>query len=251
MKIIALQWLFFVLCTPFALAQDEREARLTIQSNPTAAEVFVNGNFIGTTPLDRVAVTAGKVLLRVVYPSAKAWNALERTDTLTLQPGQEFLRDVDLGGVFSLVSVPSGATVFRDSQELGRTPLFWRGAAPVGELRLRKEAYEEVTLSLPTEGSVVRLKPTTTDIPPEVLTSEMVNGGNNRIPVYAAATAMIVSGVIAAYLKDQADREFDAYVQTALPRHRETTRRLDRQAGISFVVAQVSFGALAYLLLTE
>jgi hypothetical protein len=170
---------------------------------------------------------------------------------MEIQPGQEILRDVDLGAVFSLNSIPSGATVFHRSQEVGMTPLFWSGSTIVGELRLKKEGYEEVSVDIPLPAIFVRLKPISPQHPSEVLSSDLTNGSNNRTSVYIAAGALIVSGVIAAYLKDQADREFDAYIKTALPHHRQATRRLDRQSGISFIVTQISFGALAYFLLTD
>lgn len=62
---------------------------------------------------------------------------------------------------------------------------------------------------------------------------------------------MIVSGVLSAYLKDQANREFDRYLQSRDPAQLTSTRRLDRASAITLAISQVSFAVLTYLLLSE
>jgi hypothetical protein len=62
---------------------------------------------------------------------------------------------------------------------------------------------------------------------------------------------MILSGVTSAYFKDQANKEFDRYLQSKNPSSLSTTNRLDREAAISLVISQISFVVLSYLLLRE
>lgn len=228
--------------------------RLTVQSVPAGAEVYVNKKFVGNTPLQDLKVESGSVHVRVVYPSARAWNAIEKVDTLFIYEGQRTLFEADLGVTLSLNSVPGGAEVMGNSQKLGRTPLFWRGSS-LRDLVLTKDGYEEEAVSvshLVKSAPLVRMKPDRFGtVDPEVLSPSSLNGGADRLPVYLSASAMILSGIAAAYLKDKADREFEIYERTLNPENRVATQRLDRQSGVAFSITQISFAALAYFLLLE
>lgn len=249
--------LFVVILLAFIVAETTGQTsfgRLTVQSVPGGAEVYVNKKFVGNTPLQDLKVESGSVHVRVVYPSARAWNAIEKVDTLFIHEGQSTLFEADLGVTLSLNSVPAGAAVMSNSLELGRTPLFWRGSS-LRDLVLTKEGHEEEVVSishLVKSAPLVRMKPDRFGVvDPEVLSPSSLNGGADRLPVYLSASAMILSGITAAYLKDKADREFEMYVRTLNPASRVSTQRLDRQSGIAFTVTQISFAALAYFLLLE
>ncbi len=228
--------------------------RLTVQSVPGGAEVYVNKKFVGITPLQDLQVTSGSVLVRIVYPNARAWNATEKVDTLLIHEGQSTLFEADLGVTLSLNSVPAGAEVVSASLKLGSTPLFWRGNL-LRDLVLTKDGYGEEAVSvsqLDKSAPLVRMKPTILGVvDPEVLSPSSLNGGAARLPVYLSASAMILSGFTAAYLKDKADREFEIYKRTLNPANRVSTQRLDRQSSIAFTVTQISFAALAHFLLLE
>lgn len=236
-----------------AVAQNA-PARLTVQSIPSGAEVYINARFVGNTPLTELPVEPGKVILRIVYPDARAWNAIQKVDSLILHEGQSSLYEADLGVALTLVSVPSGATVIGGNQELGTTPLFWRGTI-AHDLEVRKQGYEPERIprsQLLNGVPLIRLRPHGIDATQqEVLSPAPANGLTNPIPVYVSAGAFILSGIVAAALKERADKEFEIYQRTLEPERRRHTERLDRQSGAAFAVMQVSFAALAYLLLVE
>ena len=74
---------------------------------------------------------------------------------------------------------------------------------------------------------------------------------SHRWETAAAAGVMVPSGILAAILKDRANREFSNYNSTLNPNALDASRRLDSQSDAVFVVTQVSFAILSYLLLSE
>jgi hypothetical protein len=231
-----------------------QQARLTIQSLPQGAEVYLNNRYAGITPLREVAVEAGRIVVRVVYPGATAWNAAQKVDSILLNEGESAFFEADLGLAFTLVTIPPAVRVIAGEQELGITPLSWRGGSMI-DVELRKEGYETAMISLPQllQGvPVVRLKQQKGPVMvEEVLSPDLSNGLRKTVPVYVSAAALIASGIVAAALKERADKEFEIYQRTLEPSRRITTERLDRQSGIALTVMQISFASLAYFLLLE
>ncbi|HEY5615137.1 MAG TPA: hypothetical protein VIL52_03875, partial [Bacteroidota bacterium] len=101
---------------------------------------------------------------------------------------------------------------------------------------------------------LIALKPLAQNIDeklPDVLPADYENSSSPRWATYAAATSMILSGVLSAYWKDRANSDFDKYVETRDPALLASTQRLDHRSGIAITISHASFAALAYLLLSE
>jgi hypothetical protein len=62
---------------------------------------------------------------------------------------------------------------------------------------------------------------------------------------------MIVSGVLAAYFKEEANHNYNNYVLTHDPAMINSANRLDKQSSIALVITQISFGMLVFTLLSE
>jgi hypothetical protein len=58
-------------------------------------------------------------------------------------------------------------------------------------------------------------------------------------------------GATAAYLKLEADKKFDKYIETRNRNYLDETDRFDIYSGIAFAALQINFGALLYFFLTE
>jgi hypothetical protein len=187
-----------------------------------------------------------------------AWNAIVREDTVVVTPQSEAEKVVELGDVATIQSVPSGGKVIYQGRELGETPMYLRSLARLsGELLVEKEGFEPQRVLLnktEEQGIVARLLPKRSvggTGPLDSLPADQKAISSQNWPLYASGSTMLVSGVLSAYLKDQANREFDRYLQSRNPALLSSTRRLDRAAVIALVVSQLSFAVLSYLLLSE
>jgi uncharacterized protein (TIGR02145 family) len=118
---------------------------LNITSNPTSAQVRLDGIIIGTTPLSKELDLTDKSKqgthsLKITLPEY-----IEQSQTIQVYPSKDPVAiSVDLKkteGAFIIQSTPEGAEVFIDGAYKGITPL--QGVMPVGKYRveLKMEDY--------------------------------------------------------------------------------------------------------------
>jgi len=250
---MTLLFIFFLLSTAFA-----QTGRISVESTPKGAVVYVDSVLAGTTPLERHEVSVGKHELKVVYPNATSWLNVSKHEIIDVAADADARYTFELGSLLALNTKPAGATVMLRDRELGATPLYYRSPDLIsGTLVLKKEGYEQSTISVTPETPfppLIALKPLAQNIDeklPDVLPADYENGSSPRWATYAAATSMILSGVLSAYWKDRANSDFDKYVETRDPALLASTQRLDHRSGIAITISHASFAALAYLLLSE
>ncbi|MBZ0265818.1 SUMF1/EgtB/PvdO family nonheme iron enzyme [bacterium] len=100
------------------------EASLRVTSNPTDAQVWLDGDLLGITPVNRSDLTPGEKTLVVAMDGYEA-----NTQQIRLSSDQLRTIQVDLfamTGAVEISTVPLGATVYLDGQVLGEykgTPL--------------------------------------------------------------------------------------------------------------------------------
>jgi len=111
-------------------------AKLTLSSNPSGANVILNGIAMGMTPCELGRIPSGESVIEVTYAGYQPFKR-----TMTLQAGQEEELDVVLQPVPSelvVVSIPEKARVYVDNQYRGEAPLTLEDIEP-GEYRVRAE----------------------------------------------------------------------------------------------------------------
>ncbi len=134
-----------------------KSGTLSVSSSPSGAEVYVNSEFKGKTPL-KTPVPAGSI--KVVVSKE---GLLKQTQTVRVAPGEnKNLGTIKLGGMYGSVQVtssPPRATIFFDGEQIGiRTP---GGINNVPRdrkhtLRLKLNGYRdwETTVNLSNQESV-------------------------------------------------------------------------------------------------
>ncbi len=115
-----------------------RDRAVAVDSIPSGAEVFIDGKFMGRTPLDQIRVDAQARRIRVqkdqYLPREDAIGAEERSLLIRLEPEPR---------AYPVVSDPRGASVFLNGVRVGTTPM---EALPMtmdgrGELRIMMPGY--------------------------------------------------------------------------------------------------------------
>jgi hypothetical protein len=137
--------LVLVLASATAHAQRRhRGARLTIQTEVEGAEVLVDEEMVGVTPLRPIEVEPGQHTVRVRKPGYT-----EFTDVVRVRPGENAEVSVDLMALSMVLTVrsdPDEARVFVDGT--------FRGTSPI-ELELT-EGRHTIRVTDPTHREVVR-----------------------------------------------------------------------------------------------
>lgn len=108
---------------------------LVIESHTHGARVFVNGDEVGSLPLQNpINLMPGSYSVKVAKPGYT-----EYIETIRLRAGRTVRLEVDLfpvKGILSLDSAPSGARVYLGGKFLGKTPLVELEVEP-GSHRMR------------------------------------------------------------------------------------------------------------------
>ncbi|MFP4055553.1 MAG: PEGA domain-containing protein [Candidatus Brocadiia bacterium] len=142
---------------------EDRPLAVTITSEPEEADVFVDEEHVGTTPVD-TRLSPASHAVRIVRRGHRPWlGQLDPRDEDHLSAELEPLR---LGSL-PVRSEPEGAAVYLDGGYRGQTPVTLNNLSPGSHtLRLAKEpAYRAVTREIevrpgPTPPLSVRLEPT-------------------------------------------------------------------------------------------
>ncbi len=103
-----------------SLSQQQRLGQAGFESNPNSAQVYVDGQLIGTTPTDTVNLSEGEHQARFVLPGFD-----ETTMSFTVSAGGYQVVSGELRsqqGILELTGNVGGAVVFIDGQRVGTIP---------------------------------------------------------------------------------------------------------------------------------
>ena len=236
---------------------DSLHAILTVTTEPEGAEVIVDSTLVGRSPVGGIRLMPGPHTVELAYPSAAEWNALRVRDTVLMAPGELLAKQYSLGMFVRVITIPPGAVVIARDSALGITPYVFRSplVQPM-EISLRKEGHGDSTISLQPRDQLVRIL-----LFPDAqsgarpVTREGLRAPGNQSEgawaTYAAAASTIGFGIATAYFNHEANRNFALYGVTDDPRYLDATKKYDRAALWTLVITELSFGLLAYFLLTE
>lgn len=151
------------------------------------------------------------------------------------------LNSADKNVIITISTTPDDAELLADSVYFGRTP----AKIPyISKLTLRKKGFAEREI-YPAETDqmqnfeLVRLAPPNKESFFQTNTFTLVSA------------AIIVLGGTAAYLKIQADGQFEEYQRTGNDTYLSKTRQYDLYSGLAFGVMQINFGYLVYKFLVN
>lgn len=135
--------------------------KLSFETRPEGAQVLVDGELLGTTPLAAQPVPAGERELRILAERYLPYR--ENVEVTGMEVAQSFSVELEPAWAnIAISSVPVGATVFVDGEERGQTPALLeilQGEHMV-ELRLPRFQSWEQTLSV-SAGVHQNLEPVT------------------------------------------------------------------------------------------
>jgi tetratricopeptide (TPR) repeat protein len=120
---------------------------VSIGSDPPRASIFVDGQFVGVTPLKLAAVAAGDHFIKLTRHGYRNWCQVVRAPALG-DAIQAKLVPLENGSV-RISTEPAGASAFVDGEFRGKTPMVV-GDLPAGRLPVRIEKNEY----LPWNGEV-------------------------------------------------------------------------------------------------
>lgn len=244
-----------------ASADDPDSAAFFATSTPPGAYVYLDGEFIGRTPLKPVPVPPGahEVWFRSRPPGefeplplpAHAFTVAER-ETMAVSE--------TVGRLIRIESDPAGARIMRGDRLLGTTPTIIRwhdDGENAGPLRVARGGYFSEELGAERLRSADLIEIALYPTGPLPISAQAVSEGTGRGQQWTGwGTVLLGAGstALALHFKNEADVAYDRYSEAALPAemNRELDRadRYDRYATVAWVVAELSFVS-AILIFTD
>jgi len=184
----------------FHVELSPKTGMITINSNPSGAEVYIDGQKVGETPLEHYVLPIGlhQVLIKKEGYKDEVFN-------VSIQEGKELTFNVELSpktGMITITTDPSGAEVYIDGLKVGETPLE-QYVLTVGKhtIVIKKEGYKEETHEITVEaGKELKLNykltplhtTTTTTTTTTTSTTTSKGGGGTKICGPAALIGLAI-----------------------------------------------------------
>jgi len=176
-------------------------------------------------------------------------------------------------GILSIHSEPEGAEIYQGSRLIGVTPIdslivmqgihiyrsfypsarFWNPVSSLDTVLVLSSQKNMclVRFGVLANNGIFKRQVITPEHEPAASYSPSVADNDRSWIGYASGATMIVTGAASAYLKTNSDNYFNTYISNRDPNLLSKVRRLDRWAGISLFISEISFGVLTYILLSE
>jgi hypothetical protein len=159
--------------------------------------------------------------------------------------------EVHFPQIYDLVTHPFDATVIQKTDTLGLTPMLIGVNQFPTDLKIEKSGYVTSDVRID-PGTLTPLRISLNEkigtYPPQFLENEKKSKIKPWLK-YSLAGIGIVSGALAAYYKQAADRQYDKYTETLDPMYYNRTNSLDRASSISFTITQISLISFMVLLI--
>ncbi len=123
----------------------DNEGYISISSNVADAEVYVDGTYIGTTPITDYSVDSGSHTISV---EKEGYNS--NSKTLYVESGKYYDLDIPLSeskAYLNIYSSPQDANVYIDGQYAGQTPLYLTITTGEHSIEISKNNYYSYTNS--------------------------------------------------------------------------------------------------------
>jgi serine/threonine protein kinase/WD40 repeat protein len=141
---------YFAIGAGYSVYYYELRGILEVYTTPSDAEVYVNGDFIGKTPLTDYAISAGTYQV-----SIRKEDYQEIKEVVAISPGKLTTLNRELKllpAILTITTTPSGANVYLNGNPIGITPIQNKEVEPgTYTLKIEKSGYqiiqEIITLS--------------------------------------------------------------------------------------------------------
>lgn len=221
--------------------------------------VVANDSLLGYTPLPILTLKAGSYLLFITNPKRKLW--LHEDWIRQIQIHAEDTTSVEplFNTPIHIRSIPFDAEVYLDEFYLGKTPLFFDLSKLDGELiKIKKDRYKTHTIplrSIESLSSQVKLLPYIEQKQANIQRLSEYSNKQRQFQkmTYSLMALTICSGFATAYLKNQAELEYDRYLMAGnvqeMNRRFNNAKRFDKLSSISLGIFEASFASAFYFLI--
>ncbi len=243
--------------TGMAYSPDTNTGYLYIKGRHITA--FTVDDSLFRTPVTMpVVVDTGLHNICVFNPRRGTWQYNDWTTSVYIEPGDTVSVSPEFTRPLTIQSDPFDARVFLNDSLLGTTPLYINlPPSASGNLIIEKQLYLPIQIALDSLNSGILKVELPRDNDAYLLFQKTFNKqrqtfNRRKITTYSLMALTLCTGVTTAYLKEKAEKKYEQYLHSSdietMNRYFAETRRMDKYAGISLGIFEVSFTLSFYYL---
>lgn len=234
---------------------DQNLGYLSIKSDRPVT-VFLNDMLISNDEFEFLALKPGKYNLEILSNS-DLWTERTYQKNIAIIPDKHHVEKVKFNAPVLLNTEPFGSEIYIDNQLVGQTPAYIDFDQNKGKnFKLVLSGYKEQEFTL-TDSLVLQkisLSPLSPNREPYVLNAESTNN-YNTVYKHGFLVTSVLSSWAAFYLKREADKNYDKYLQAGDPdkieKYFNRTTRLDRFSEAAAVISISTLGVYLYFLIFD
>jgi len=231
---------------------------INVYSGDDSINIFLDGQFIGTPPIQSYHVSEGLHVLQALPANPRVWGKNVWNQDFEIKAGDSININITLPQHYYINSTPFGANIIYQDSTLGTTPHFFTlPDSSRGIIVLRKAGYLDYIIKLSNKKTNffdvrLNLDKQSEEEKIKFSTSLQIKQKRRKILTYSVLGLSVVSGLTTIYFRREADQSYQRYLSSGHPlemdRFYNETQDFDDYAAISYGIFQVSFVTSLYLL---
>ena len=251
-----------LLCLAASGSAQEAEveiAALSVTSKPAGYRVYLDGEFIGFSPLQNFVILPGEHTVVIRPHALPSWVIPDWQQVIQAAPGDTLRLAARFKRAFLIQSVPFPAHAYLNGKLLGDTPLYVAlDCDEKATVTLKKDGYLDAYALCDPSGNTridVTLQSVATFWKKQKIKDQDISLHKRKYRRYTfiSAAASVVAGVTTVLFRKEADRAYQNYLQATDPqqmdRYFSDAQRYDTYSSVAFGLFQASFAVGFYFFL--
>ena len=233
-----------------------QDAVITINADQLGYYLFLDGKFIGESPIANKTIEPGSHSLLAYRHFYPAWGVIPWHYEFVVEPSEKISLHIPKIRFYAIKSKPFAAEVYLNNTLLGTTPLYINlEADATNNLLVKKSGYKDYSLQLdfqklPTIDVVLVPEAESEKKTQQIYSKKINNLKTKRVISWICLGTTLISGAAALHFKHEANENYDRYLRSGNPNQMneyfDNSIRYDNYATFAFGSFQVNFVLWAY-----
>ena len=229
---------------------------ISIITDKIGETVILDSISIGITPVERFIIKGNKHYLQIKSNDITLWNDKLYSDSIYID--SDTILNISLSRLYLFNSEPYNVKVKKEKKILGYTPLRYFTAENMkGKIDFSKQGYNDTFLIINEferkKSFFIKLSRIKGFEENDIIRNKDIKfkSRRNYFAITASALISIGGGYLGYKFKNDANDNYDLYIQNKDLSYLDNTNKFDIYSGISIVIMQVAILGLIYFLFIE
>lgn len=229
---------------------------ISVRTEKIGLRVILDSINIGKTPVERLIIRGNRHYLQIKSDDLTIWEGKFYSDSIYID--RDTILSISLSRLYLFNSEPYNAKVIKEKKILGYTPLRYITTENMkGKIDFSKQGYRDTFMIINDfereRSFFIKLSRTKGFGDNDILRNKDIKfkSRRNYFAMTASALISIGSGYLGYKFKNDANDNYDLYIQNKDRSYLDNTNKFDIYSGISILIMQVAILGLIYFLFID